>query len=847
MRVGYRRRPLRARPAAGLRLWPATSGVLLLAAVLWALSGWVDAALLSHDWPGSWAALAVPLGLTAAFAVAELVVLHVELGRNAYSLSLSELPFVVGLFLSPPLPLLLARIAGGLFALGLRRRQRAHKLFFNLAAWSMEGSVTLVTFAWLTRLLGTATAVQWLAATLAILLGTMQTSTAVAMAIKLHTGEFNRELLRGFLVSGAFGALTSCVAGVVAVGALTSSALEAGPLLGLAAAGLVGYRAYSTLRQRHSSLELLYDFTRALTRSSAGSELMTALLDQVRVLLRAESAELIVVLPGAEGRYTRSTLRADGTLVTSAYAPGPLDGPWSRVIDEDALRMITSSTRDEAAQAYLSAHGLRDCIVAPLHADGAVVGTLAVANRIAEFATFTSADAKLFQTVAAQAAVALENGRLVDRLSHDSNHDALTGLANRALFRRRCTELLATAPQQPLAVLLMDLDRFKEVNDTLGHHHGDLLLVELAARLLEHLDAAATVARLGGDEFAVLVPRAGAAAAAAAAAAITTALAQPFQLEGVCIEVEASIGIALSPDHGEHASVLLQRADVAMYAAKTAGSTAEFYDSSRDEHSPRRLMLASQLRQAIDDEQLVLYYQPQARADDRRVTGVEALIRWNHPTYGLIAPNEFIPIAEQTTQIGDLTAWVLRTAIAQCARWAAAGTPLAVSVNLSVRNLLDFQLPRFVVQLLEEYDVAPSQLTLEITETHLMADPGRTRKVLADFHRGGVRLSIDDFGTGYSSLSYLKELPVHEVKIDRSFIVGIAGDDNDIAIARAIVGLGRNLGLDIVAEGVEDEASWRQVEQLGCHLVQGYYLARPMTAGALERWLAARHRASSAA
>lgn len=315
-------------------------------------------------------------------------------------------------------------------------------------------------------------------------------------------------------------------------------------------------------------------------------------------------------------------------------------------------------------------------------------------------------------------------------------------------------------------------------------------------------------------------------------------------LEGVWVEVEASIGIAASPDHASDASGLLRRADIAMYAAKRGNNAIEVYDGSMDSHSPHRLAIASDLRGAIDSNQLVLHFQPQT-SPAGEVKAVEALVRWQHPRLGLIGPDEFVPIAEQTAQIRDLTHWVLRAALAAARDWRRGGTPVGVAVNLSVRNLLDLELPGLVSGLLEESGVPAPDLTLEITETHLMADPPRTMRVVTDLAAIGVRLSIDDFGTGYSSLAYLKALPVNEVKIDKSFVLRIAVDESDQAIVRAIVSLAHSLGLTVVAEGVGDAGTMDVLGGLGCDVVQGYHLGRPMPAGQLTAWLGARGKPDS--
>jgi diguanylate cyclase (GGDEF)-like protein len=433
------------------------------------------------------------------------------------------------------------------------------------------------------------------------------------------------------------------------------------------------------------------------------------------------------------------------------------------------------------------------------------------------------------------------------RLRHQANqneyqalHDSLTGLPNRALFRDRAQQAILGAHREGIevAILLMDLDRFKEINDTLGHHSGDLLLQELAKRLQTTLREGDTVARLGGDEFAVVLPRLlEPSSAVEAARRIRKAVEEPLVIQGLVIRVEPSVGIAVYPEHGEDVDLLIQHADVAMYVAKAANSGHEVYDADLDEHNPHRLTLVGELRRAIDENELALHYQPKADLGTGAVRGVEALVRWHHPERGLLAAGDFISVAQRTGLIKPLTLWVLDAALQQCRRWHDEGLELSIAVNLSARNLLDLQLPEDISALLEKWNVDPHYLELEITESTIMADPVRAVEVLTRLSEMGIRFSVDDFGTGYSSLAYLKRLPVNELKIDRSFVTNMVNDDNDAIIVRSTIDLGRNLGLQVVAEGVETEEVWESLHGLGCDVAQGYYLSRPVPAEELTPWL----------
>ena len=424
-------------------------------------------------------------------------------------------------------------------------------------------------------------------------------------------------------------------------------------------------------------------------------------------------------------------------------------------------------------------------------------------------------------------------------LEHQALHDMLTGLPNRVLLQDRLNQALLTVRQhnEPLALLIMDLDRFKDVNDTLGHHAGDELLRQIGPRLQAVLRNVDTLGRLGGDEFAVVLPNAALPAATAIAARLLDVLETPFVVDDRPVAVGASIGIALSPEHGLDAESLLRRADVAMYVAKRSGGGYAAYTADQDGHSSARLALFGELRGAIDRNELVLHYQPKVGCADGSLAGVEALVRWEHPQRGLVPPDDFISLAEQTGLIKPLTLWVLNAALVQLREWRLTGLQVPVAVNLSMLNLHDPQLPEIVGDLLARYRLPAEELTLELTESHLMADPERTLDVLRRLSDMGVRLSVDDFGTGYSSMTYLKRLPVNELKIDRSFVCQLVNDQEDAAIVRATMTLGHDLGLSIVAEGVEDQATWDHLRLLGCDTIQGYYISRPLPAAQITRWI----------
>jgi diguanylate cyclase (GGDEF)-like protein/PAS domain S-box-containing protein len=428
----------------------------------------------------------------------------------------------------------------------------------------------------------------------------------------------------------------------------------------------------------------------------------------------------------------------------------------------------------------------------------------------------------------------------VSSLRHQAMHDALTGLPNRTyLFEALETAVVnAQAKTTMSALMLMDLDRFKEVNDTFGHHFGDALLKQVAFRLQNQMRTGDVVARLGGDEFAVVLPStADAHSTAITARRILNTLEQPFVVEGQVLEVGASIGIALYPEHGSDARTLLRRADVAMYDAKQKQSGYSFHREDVDVRTADQMSLVVELRRAVEREELELYYQPKLHMRSGLVTRCEVLMRWNHPQRGLLSPAAFIPAAERTGLVRQMTDWLLDRALSQCRKWQDAGAPIHLALNVSAKSLLDQALPGKVQAALDRWEIDARFLKIEITESSIMADPAHALAILSMLQSMGVRLSIDDFGTGYSSLTHLRELPIDEIKIDKSFVMGMTTSDADAAIVRTMIDLGHNLGKQVCAEGVEDEAMWNMLAEMGCDLAQGYWISRPKPAKELLEWL----------
>jgi diguanylate cyclase (GGDEF)-like protein len=758
--------------------------------------------------------------LVLGFVLAEVCVVHVTVRREAVSFAFAEIPWVLGLFVVSPGQLIAARVAGGALALIWHRRQNLLKLAFNLAQCWL-GAVAAFAV-WRVVLAGAAPESMrgWLAAVASAV--TIEIVAALAItAVLAVRGDGPSGLPLALGTGTAASAANACFA-LVAHDVINTDWRGLWALAVLALFLGLAQRAHVTLLRRHDAMERLHAFTRRVGSSDLHVEsVVHEIVAGVRELFDVRSVQLQLV-----DDMQRWTCDADG--VQSETCASPLPAP-----------MAAGGRRQRV-----------DTLTVLLHGDVEPVGALTVSGRLGSVGGLQRSDLHLLEAVAGHAVVGLHNGRLADRLreqaranEHQALHDSLTDLPNRLLFDRTATAALATHEQS--AVLLLDLDRFKEVNDTLGHAAGDAVLREVGRRLLEVLRGATCVARLGGDEFAVVLAGADQAEAELCAQRIATALALPLAVLGVTLALDASIGIALADDGGHDVDDLLRQADVAMYEAKDSHGCVAVYSPDRDHNSALRLSIAADLRAAIAHDELFLHFQPQAQTADGRVSSVEALVRWDSPTRGVVPPDEFIGIAEQTGLIGPLTEWVVAHALRQCRAWMDEGVDLSVAVNVSPRTLHD---PAFVPMLTDQLAagaVPAGRLVVEITEGAIMADPERAIDALWQLRRAGVRLSVDDLGAGHSSLTYLKRLPVHEVKVDRSFVTHMVDDPNDDAIVAAVIPLVHQLGMTVVAEGVEDERTWNRLVELGADAVQGFWLSRPQAAPAISGWL--REREGSAA
>ena len=786
----------------------------------------------------SWIVLAV------IFVTCELLEVCIEVRGEAHVIHAGAVALAVGLALTSPGELLMAWAVGTIVVQIVEwfrdKRFNLFKAGFNLGTTFAALALTVVIHR---AVLGDANVVSprgWLAGAVALFGMNMLSTIAVAFAISVSIGQL-RWSWPDVAVVQVICAVQLAV-GQLAILVLAVDWRGLWMIAGSLVTTWLGYRAYVTISQRYGNLKLLYQFTDTLSGATETDDVVHTSLGLAKELLRAEEALLIIAVP--DGAIVRR-MGADD-VVHSATHRGHLSAPEVSLLGFGEPIVVPAGEKDPAVRAVASELGWSDLLCAPLTGDNGAAGVLVVANRLAEVSTFDREDLRLLETFARNTTIAMKVGEAVAELRREAAekefqalHDALTGLPNRTLLGERLDGLLdEVAASSGVAVLFMDLDGFKDVNDALGHHTGDVLLVEVARRLQRTIGKRGTLARLGGDEFAVAVPDvAGLEEAIALARDICLACEQPFFLDQLSLEISISVGVAVAPFHANDSRTLFQRADVAMYHAKSKRSGVEVYDEVHDHSSTRRLSLVGELRHAIDSNELRLFYQPQVDLATGDVVSVEALARWPHPTLGFVSPDEFIPIAEQSGMIHILTRWVIRSALADLARWHDGWPNLRMSVNMSTRNLLDPTFVTDVTGLLEESGVDPAKLTLELTESSVMGDPARSLVMLGQLHELGVRLAIDDFGTGYSSLSYLKRLPVHEVKIDKSFVMSMAADADDTVIVRSTIDLGHNLGLQTVAEGIEDLETWNLLLGLGCDMAQGYFMSKPMAPELLTEWL----------
>ncbi len=766
--------------------------------------------------------LEVALGLAVLFCLAEFCLLHVEVRREAYSMTLADLPLTLGVLLCGPWQLIAARVVGSTVAFAIQRAPLT-KATYNVAAYAAEAALDVVLVRLIVGESGELTVLTAVACYVVVVLVDQLMMNLILQVIRWHQGGITARVTAAVRLPAMLTSVLSTTAAIASLILVHEGWVGVIVTVVFAVTAYGVYRGFQVLHRRHEALEQVHDFVGLNSGSGGVEDLAGRMLAGVRSLMRADTAELLLVEPDGT---VQMSVGEDDVLRVLPDAWASTDDFVSLVRAHGAPALLPASTRRSGDRSWLRARGVRDAVVVPLPR-GSGDGALMVLDRLGDTGSFTREDQAMLQTLAGHLSVAVRSGTLMDRLRYEATHDVLTGLANRSLLEQTLRSSLAGPGRVEGAVLLLDLDRFKEVNDTLGHHVGDALLCSLARTIQSTLPDDATVARLGGDEFAAFLPHPGDAARLSTLTAhLARALAAPVQLPEANLSTRASIGVALASAGGNE-SDLLRHADTAMYVAKETGEVV-LYTAELDRGRAERLALLADLHLALDRDELTVVYQPKLDLATDEVNSVEALVRWRHPRLGLLGPSVFVPLAEANGLIGPLTEQVLREALRQCAEWRTQGLDLAVAVNLSARVVNNAALPELISAGLLQAGVPASRLILEITESSVMDDSERAVPILERIAAIGVTMSLDDFGTGYSSLAYLQRLPVSEVKIDRSFIAGlVAGEEKSQVLVRTIISLASSLGHRVVAEGAEDRQTVELLRSMGCDLVQGYAVSRP--------------------
>jgi len=786
----------------------------------------------------AWWALALMVVVTERWPI------ELQFRRATHAFTLTDVPLTLALVFATGTHAFFAVLAGLLVGAVLRRMPPV-KLAFNLAQYALVTAVLILVvhfaasadpaFGWIT----------WGAVLAATQIGGLLAIVQILAAMVLTEGRVSRDQVRQMFGMDLVVTMGGTVMALV-VGILWIERPEATPLLLILILGaIVGSRAYVQEREGHEKADFLAEANRTLSESPEVAVALEGLLEGALEAFHAEQAE--VILFAADGGAPLRTSLGPGS---AREVLAPVDAAAAAALRACAAgygaAVALMAPFPATLDPYLEQRGVRHGLLAVLRGEDRVIGTIMLANRFGLARGFTDSDRALFETLAANASAALQYDRLEqavselrdlqDQLQHQAHHDPLTGLANRSLFSQQVREALARGTAGEVAVMFIDLDDFKGVNDTLGRAVGDQLLSAVATRLMRSVRNEDVVARLGGDEFAVLVRRPSAVERGAVELAERTleSFALPVFAGEALIHVTLSIGIATGRHSRTRAEDLLRDADVAMYSAKEGGKRrfAVFTPAMRDS-IVRRHDLKAELERAIEQRELVVQYQPIVDLTTGQTVSVEALARWNHPGRGRIPPLEFIPLAEETGLIVPLGRYVLEEA---CARVAERHAELQVQVNLSAIELEQPDLLETITGVIERTGIAPGRLVLEVTETLLVKDAVRGAETLQQLRDLGVQLALDDFGTGYSSLSYLRNLPLDSLKIAREFVEGLSFSDHDAAFVRLIVGLAKTVGLKVVAEGVETRAQLDMLREIGCDLGQGFYFGAPMDVDA--DWLA---------
>jgi diguanylate cyclase (GGDEF)-like protein len=770
----------------------------------------------------------LPLALVAAFALTEASTFNFVLRRESVAFSMSEVPMAIAVVFVAPGPALVARLVGGLIIILFLRPQPAYKLVFNLALFTMELVCTYLFVRIIVESWGASDTALVVAVVVATVITSFVSTVLVAVAISRFEGNFRGRAVTELRLAWWLLFVNATLAGMVLSLGLISLGLI---LLAIVPIGLLWYvmKAYGVIDQRLRDLNAVHGFTGRVGQSLDPGEIGRAAVEEAADILRTEGVTLVLF-----DHLGRTLIESHGNV--GVWLPTRPDDPtWHSRIAADKVSIISGN---ELEPYRSTGSNIREIMVAPISDQSGAIGLVVVAGRGGAGKRFGGDDLVRLQNLTEQLAASLRKGMLHQRIEREARHDGLTGLPNRLSFERSVVEAARSLSVDGLLfVVMLDLDRFKEVNDTLGHHAGDELLIEVGERLKSILQPDDVLARLAGDEFAIVGQRPSHGEMVEFAWECVREVSRPVTLDGLEIVVTASAGVAvLDADHEDGAP--LRYADIAMFNAKTQRLGVEVYRDEIDRRTPARLSMLGDLKAAIENDELNLHLQPKLDLASGTIVGAEALVRWTHAIRGVVQPAQFVRVAEDTGLIKQLTDFMLARGIRQLREIHDRGYHLGLAVNLSTHDLLDTKLATRVSDHLGAHRVDPSMLTLEITESSLLIDAPRARATINELHEVGVRLSIDDFGTGYSSLSYLRRLPVAELKIDQSFVANLLLDEQDEVIVRSTIDLGHNLGLVVVAEGVENNEVLERLRTFGCDIAQGFCISRPLPPAHLMSWLA---------